>query len=212
MLFKKPTEYFNYSSKIPPFTENLPRLLHGNATEAFQEVHSKRLLKFLEKRLKCWSDGDIDLIYKECDAIQQELPKSKTRQSDINKVSAKLVLEGSVRTAMNLIEQEAFKGVLQPNENVLKELQKLHPPRRVKTSEMIQRSPAATTPVVFESINHSTIYHSAMQTRGSGGLSGLNAANFRRMACSTKFKHVSESFCTVSEIVRKLCCELIDRT
>ena len=104
----------------------------------FKKSKAKDYLKFLEKRLKCWSDGDIDLIYKECDAIQQELPKSKTRQSNINKVSAKLVLEGSVTTAMNLIEQEAFKGVLQPNENVLKELQKLHPPRRhVKTSEMI---------------------------------------------------------------------------
>ena len=113
---------------------------------------------------------------------------------------------------MNLIEQEASKGVLQPNQNVLKVLQKLHPPRRhVTTSEMIQGSSAETNPVVFESINHSAIYHSTMQTRGSGGPSGLDAANFRRMACSTKFKQVSESFCTtVSEIARKLCCEEID--
>ena len=110
---------------------------------------------------------------------------------------------------MNLIEQEASKGVLQPNENVLKELQKLHPPRRnVTTSEMILGSPAETNPVVFESINHSAIYHSAMETRG--GPSGLDAANFRRMARSTKFKQVSKSFTTVSVIARKICCEEVD--
>ena len=178
----------------------------------FKKSKAKDHLKFLEKRLKWWSDGEIDLIYKECEAIQQELLKSKTRQSNINKVFAKLVFEGRLTTAMNLIEQEASKGVLQPNENVLKELRKLHPPRRhVTTSEMIQGSPAETNPVIFESINHSAIYHSAMQRRGSGGPSGLDAANFRRMVCSTKFKQVSESFCTtVSEIARKICCEEVD--
>ena len=153
----------------------------------------------------------MDLIFKECEAIQQELCKSKTRQSRINKALAKLVLEGRLTTSMNLIEQEDSKGVLQPNESVLDELQKLHPRRQVVTSEMIQGSATEINPVVFESISQSEIYHGAMQTRGSSGLSGLDAANFRRMACSTKFKQVSKNFCnTVSEIVRKICCEKVD--
>ena len=93
---------------------------------------------------------------------------------------------GTFPRHVNLIEQEASKGVLQPNENVLEELQKLHSPRRhVTTSEMIQGSSAETNPVVFESKNYSATYHSAMQTRGSGGPSGLDAANFRRKACSS---------------------------
>ena len=91
---------------------------------------AKDHLRLLEKRLKWWIDGEIDLIYNECEAIQQELHESKTRQSSINKASAQLVLEGRLTIAMNLIEQEDFKGVLQPNENVLNELQKLHPPCR----------------------------------------------------------------------------------
>ena len=62
------------------------------------------------------------MIYKECEAIQQELHKSKTRQSSINKAFAELVLEGRLTTAMNLIQQEDSRGLLQPNENALKEL------------------------------------------------------------------------------------------
>ena len=149
----------------------------------FKKSKAEDHLKFLEERLKWWIDGEIDLIYKECEANHEEQQKSKTRQSSINKAFAKLLLEGSLTTSMTLTEQEDSKGLLPPNENVLKEIQKLHPPRRqVVTSEMTQRSPEETNPVVFEPINQSEIYHAAMHTRGSSGASGQDAANFRRIA------------------------------
>ena len=149
----------------------------------FKKSKAEGHLKFLEERLKWWIDGEIDPIYKECEAIHQELQKSKTRQSSIKKAFAKLLLEGRLTTAMNLTEQEHSKGLLQLNENVLEELQKLHPPRRqLVTSRMNQRSPEETNPAVFEPIKRSEKYHAAMHTRGSSGPSGQDAANFRQIA------------------------------
>ena len=159
-----------------------------------------------------WIDGKIDPIYKKCEATQQELNKSRRCQSSINKQFAKQFLEEILTTAMNLIEQKDSKGVLQPNQSVLEELQKMHPPRQqVVTSKRIQLSPAEENPVVFEFINQSETYHAAMQTRGSNGPSGLDATNFRRMACSTNFKQIIENFCkTQFEIARKICFEKVD--
>ena len=92
-----------------------------------------------------------------------------------------------------------------------KELQKLHPSRRnVMTIGITYGSRAESNSLVFESINQSAISHSTMQTRWSGGPSRLDAANFWRMACSTKFKQVSGSFCrTLFEIVRKTVCKKV---
>ena len=113
---------------------------------------------------------------------------------------------------MNLVEEKDYKGVLQPNENVLKESQKLHPlHRQVVKYETMQGSPPEINPAVFESLNHSGVYHVAVQTRGSSGPSGLDNPIYQRLACRNKFKQSKGNFCnTLLEIARKICGEIFD--
>ena len=75
-------------------------MLQKHFRKSKAEDHSK----FLEKRLKWWIDGEFDLIFNECEAIQQKLHKSKTRKSSINKEFTELVLKGRLTRAVNLIE------------------------------------------------------------------------------------------------------------
>ena len=64
-------------------------------------------------------------------------------------------------------------------------------------------------PVLFERMTGDTIRSSALKTQGSDGLSGIDAAGWRRLLVS--FHRESKDLCSaVAGFARRLCTEYVD--
>ena len=56
---------------------------------------------YLEKRLKWWVEGELELLIREGKAIQGRLAKSKTSKDHCEKVFVRLMLQGKVSAALH---------------------------------------------------------------------------------------------------------------
>ena len=72
---------------------------------------SREDARVLERRLSCWQVGDLDSLLRECRSIQQHLPSSTVSTAPSSGQMAhrfaKLMMEGKLRAASRLIEDNA---------------------------------------------------------------------------------------------------------
>ena len=190
-----------------------------------QRSRQKEHTKHLERRLKLWSDGDIDALFNEGRTIQTEF-KHHFRQQNTNNTQsarsfAKLVMEGKMRAALRLLSQDHNTGPLpldsQVEENgtaktVREILQAKHPlqkpakPTSLVDPDTQQQQTAEPHPIIFEKIDGQLIRSMALRTDGAAGPSGMDAAAWKRL-CSSFSTELCDALAATA---RKLCSQHVD--
>ena len=166
----------------------------------------------LERRLKLWTNGDIDELLREYSAIQQRLTKGanvKPNPEKIAKVFSKLIFEGKIKAALRYLSTQAVPLFI--NNEVIQKLKKLHP-----DGEDIQEGSALFGPAIsihpsaFESIDGEMFFKAALQSRGGAGPSGLDADGLRRIMTSKQFRREGFDFCdALARVAKRLCTQLV---
>ena len=190
---------------------------------------SKDHVKALERRLNAWRAGDIDGLLREGRTIQNHLTTHRSKNSEEQwahniRVFTKLVLEGKIHSALRFLSMSHGSGILDlddPIENltnnnytVLDALKDKHPKGRNLNAEALvttTKEPPLVHPILFESLNGSAIRAAALRTQGAAGLSGVDAAGWRRMCAS--FHKESTDLCeAIAALARRICTEPVDPT
>ena len=176
----------------------------------------------LERRLKAWHDGDIEGLLREGRAIQSHLNEGSskwTSQEAVAKAFAKLMMAGKVKAALRYLSDNQNAGLVSLDEQVseivtVREiLKEKHPtPREVNADALLSKSSVvanSTHPVIFESITGDMVRSVALQTQGSAGPSGVDAAGWRRLL--TSFNKDSKDLCgAVAAFARRLCSNYVN--
>ena len=133
-----------------------------------------------------------------------------------------MIFRGKTEAALKLLSRKGQGRVLQitqhvdstdPNSpTVLDSLKSKHPPAHPALSNALSpesAEPPQIHPVIFESIDASTICSSALATKGSAAPSGFDAQCWRRLC--TSFKSVSQDLCySLALLSRKPCTPYVD--
>ena len=173
----------------------------------------------LVRRLSTWQDGDLSDLLWEGRTIQQRIPKpnSKDSQQRLARSFANLMFEGKTKAAIRLLTEDSKGGVLRlsdqvtdTNQTVRDVLINKHPPGQpAHPDSVIDGDPPEVHPVLFESIDASTIRSAALRTNGAAGPSGLDAPCWRRLC--TPFKSVSHELChSLAISAQRICTNLVD--
>ena len=124
----------------------IPALLLQNP---HQRSNPKQHSALMERRLKLWSQADMERLLNEGRTIQQEINKKrgkrKRQNQDVARSFAKQMMEGKVKAAMRSIENNSSGGQLQLNATacpsipatVREILKEKHPQRRQPNSSAI---------------------------------------------------------------------------
>ena len=167
---------------------------------------------YLEKRVRWWREGEMDMLFNEGAAIQGEMKVSNA--INITKALANLVLQGKLSAALKLLSESDSGAPLLFNEKNRQKIAKLQPDAAEPSpGELLNGDIPAVDPVVYATIVGDSIYRSALATRGSAGPSGVSAEHMRTLLCSKKQRAVSESeeLCAdVSLVARRICTENVD--
>ena len=151
---------------------------------------SDHQLKLME-RLKLWKEGKVSDILEEGRNIQRLLKSARPRQpEDTARIFANLMLQGKVSSALKFLTEDHDKGGILPlTETVLGDLKEKHPEAGKIHPNTLLRGPIKNTPArYFDSIDEQMIQQAAMQTRGAGGPSQLDAAQYRHILAGKSYK------------------------
>ena len=205
--FNNKTEFQGISLKV---YHTLPALLLQKPSGRSK---AKEHLKKLEERLEKWKAGDIEGLLKEGDTIQQHLASRKPRPpEDTAKIFAKLMLQGKISAALNLLSNGSGGGVLPLSQEVLDELTAKHPSPAPILEGSLLRGPVQATPQnYFDPIDEQMIHKAAQQTKGAGGPSHCDANQYQRFLLSNKHKvegkHLREE---IALLARYIASHIID--
>ena len=173
--------------------------------------------RHLEHRLKLWKDGALDELVREGRVIQSRLRNKSfvRKETQITRSFTKLMFEGSVRAALQLLVGRDRGGVLNlddpadptnPGYRVRDALRAKHPPAQPLRRECLLPSTNASEvhPVLFDTLDASAIRSAALRTTGAAGPSGIDAREWRRLC--TSFHAASDDLCTaIALFARRLC-------
>ena len=167
---------------------------------------TKEHVAYLDKRLKWWQDGQLDLLVREGAAIQKKLAKCKVSADHSEKVFVRLMLQGKVSSAMRWIGSQSTT-VLPADPRVMDELERLHPQGSPASPSTILHGPMQKIEaVIFDGIDGEMIERCAKRTQGSSWPSGLDADGWKRILCAKQFKSKTEELCgSIADLARKLC-------
>ena len=173
-----------------------------------QKPHAKSKAKehstHLQRRLKLWEKGDINLLVIEGRTIQHQLKKTvrvstngAKPEGQMARTFAKLMMEGKVKAALRILAQDSNGGVLPLDSHVLEALKKKHPARKSATpSAVITSNSPSQEPshfILFDHLDGQMIRKTVLKTEGAAGPSGLDAAAWRRLC--TSFQSASTDLC-----------------
>ena len=180
----------------------------------------------LERRLRHWAEVDLESLIKEGQTIQQQFIREHQGRPDqqTSRLFAKLMIEGKVRAALRLIQEDGSSGPLgldsqlesnnptASSETVREALQKKHPPPQQLQQTSIITPEEETTepdPILFERIDGQLICNTALRMDGAAGPSGLDAAAFKRLC--TSFKSESTELCdALASTARRISSSFVD--
>ena len=185
---------------------------------------TKNHITCLERRLICWSKGDLDELVREGRAIQQRLPKQRSAKANTSlaRSFANLMFRGKCKAALDLLTREEKGGILQLDEpagpgktnspTVREILTSKHPPGQPADSKcIISCEPQESHPVIFESLDGNTIRSAALRVKGAAGPSGLDSHQWRRLC--TSHKGASWDLCaSLASVARRICSSYVHPT
>ena len=170
----------------------------------------------LDRRLNLWKNGSIDALLKEGRAIQKQFGNINHKSSeDLPRTFAKLLMEGKVKRALNLLSDYSSGGPMCPNEDIKTKLREKHPTRQPPkpSATLTSDCETATThhPIIFEQIDAQLIHKTTLQLDGAAGPSGLDAGAWKRL-CSS-FGACSNDLCSaIAAVAKRLCTAYVDPT
>ena len=135
-------------------------------------------------------------------------PSTTTKKT---KIFAKLVLEGKVNTAIQLLDDDTSSGVLPISADVIKTLRQKHPDAKPSNDTMMLHGPFShVNEIIFDGVNADLARKCAIKTKGSHGSSGLDADFWSKILCNSTFGNSSDDFChAVAFLAQVLCSEEI---
>ena len=167
----------------------------------------------MQRRLEIWKEGGFNALVKEGKAIQKRIQTSKrTTKMNITRAFSNLVFQGKVGAACKLINS-TDGGPLEVNNSVIELLAQKHPEGKEAKPEALigNENPRFVEPIIYEGLDSSLIMKSALQTRGSGGPTKIDADVWRQLLCSKSFMPASEGLCEqISTFAKHLCSEYVD--
>ena len=226
------------------FVAELARLFEafaaGSAFEAFamkaamtlptlmlQKPHTKSKacdhISCPKPRLTLWEKGDIAELLQEGRAIQRSLNGLRMDVKDdvaITRKFSKLMMEGRVRAALQLLNRENRSGPLSldrvvsdgSGRTVRDVLEDKHSDSESAHVDAILNENLNNTdfhPILFDSITADVIRNSALHTEGSVGPSGMDALSWRRIC--TAFGQKSNDICSaLAGVTRRICTTYVD--
>ena len=170
----------------------------------------------LERRLKAWKDGDIEILV-EGRTLQPIKVNSQHSGNLLARSFADLMFKGKTHAALDLLANGGKGGVLRLEQLVMTNstntqsvrdiLKSKHPASQpATTGSTLQGVPPEIHPVIIDS---RLIRSTALKTSGTAGPSGLDAHAWRRLC--TSFKSSSDTlFLALAELAKRLCSSLID--
>ena len=169
--------------------------------------------KYLEKRLKLWTEGDLDSIMAENREIQKKLRQSQDKKKETKeRAFSRLMFQGKISAAMKFIDSENdMRGVHSLTDEIKKLLLEKHPKAK-EVSNDILLPPNATEPqpVIFEEIDGVAVYNAAKRMQGSGGptlvdtSSAPNHMETHQQSCATQLQSLQKSYVETTYIL--ICC------
>ena len=185
---------------------------------------TKNHITCLERRLACWSKGDLDELVREGRAIQQRLPKQRSAKANtsLSRSFASLMFRGKCKAALDLLTREEKGGILHLDEpagpgktntpTVREILTSKHPPGQPADSKcIISCEPQESHPVIFESLDGNAIRSAALRVMGAAGPSGLDSHQWRRLC--TSHKGTSWDLCaSLASVARRICSSYVHPT
>ena len=175
--------------------------------------------RLISRRLKMWSDGNIENLISEAEQCDQKLPRSTTNMTDEQtvKVFSRLMLEGKIREATRfLTERETTGGVLSPDDDagkpkgktVMEVLQSKHPEQATPCEEAFVECPNLPD-LFFVEITSSHIQRVANKLSGGAGPSGLQSTQLQELLL--KFgNHSAELREAYASVCRRLANNIVD--
>ena len=201
--FTTPTKWTRLAlAKVHIF---IPLMLQKPSPKSKAKDHAK----YLDKRLKQWSAGDLTSIMAENREIQSKLKKSHEKKTESKEKNfCKLMLLGKVSQAMKFINNDdSTRGVHSLSDEIKQLLEEKHP--KAKDAEpdiLITRSADPPQPVIYEGIDGHSIYKAAKHIQGSGGPTLIDADGWKHILCSRSFGNTSQDLCdAIAELAKKLC-------
>ena len=122
------------------------------------------------------------------------------------------MFEGKVGPALKYLEEQSENAVLSPTREVIEKLQALHPaPEEISDNTLIEGPLRPANPAYFLSLDEQQIMKAANRTKGSGGPSLFDAAQWKRILVSKKFKNEGKDLRdTIAKFARKIATEIVD--
>ena len=170
----------------------------------------------LERRLKTWSEDDLNDLVLEGRTLQNRLGKREFMKKDEENITRSLMCKGNKVLPYNCFpNQEKVASYMQTindsySQTVLEVLTSKHPQAQPASTEAIQVNDSEVPqvhPVVFDRIHARCIRSAALNTKGAAGPSGIDAHNWRRLC--TSFKSASHDLChSLALLMRRLCTTL----
>ena len=123
---------------------------------------------------------------------------------------------GKTNRALRMLSSSSSSGVLGLDDIILELSQtgatrtvreiliEKHPTGKAASpSSLLQGLPISANPILFEELNRETIRKAAQKTKGAAGISGLDAAAWRRLCCS--FKASTDLCSALASVGKRLC-------
>ena len=195
-----------------------------------QKSKCKDHIRYLAKRLEWWKNGDLDLLVREGEAIQQRLDRRRYTVEHQEKVFVRLMLQGKISAALRWVGSSCTSA--HSLDTVIKEKKRDVRGREVISEKTVldilrDKHPVASSAcensllsgpkqrvedVIYESIDGELIQKCAKRVEGAAGPSGTDADGWRRILCSKQFanKQFAKIADTIAATARKMRTRLID--
>ena len=174
-------------------------------------------IRHLEHRLKLWRDGALDELVREGRMIQNHLRNKSfmRKETQITRSFTKLMFEGNIRAALQLLVGRDRGGVLSlddpadssnPGYRVRDALRAKHPTAQPLRRECLvpPTNSSEVHPVLFDALDAAVIPSAALRTTGAAGPSGIDVREWRRWC--TSFHVASNDLCAaIALFARRLC-------
>ena len=171
---------------------------------------SKQHSACLARRLLLWEQGDFDSLLKEGRSIQSKIQTNLNDQFSTERIAktfANLMMQGKVTSAIKMLDKSKCGGVLPLNNDTLSALKQKHPDAQPSNSEVLLDGELPFfDPIVFSTIDESTIMKAASRTRGASGPSGMDGEGWKRILVSRNYgKYGTELRTAIARMTRILC-------
>lgn len=165
----------------------LPALLLQKPSLKSKSAEHNELLK---KRFELWEQRDITKLLKEGKIIQRRLTQSKMKEdADTARKFSNLMFEGKVTSAIRMLCDNDNKGLLSLSDETLDQLIQKHPePADIKPESLLHGPVIEVDESYFNCVNEAMIFRASKFTNGSSGPSQTDAAFFKYILTSNRFK------------------------